>query len=247
MRGLRKLVLVETKLYLREPIAVFFTLLFPLVMLFIFGGIYGNEPTEYFDGRGSVDVSVPAYIAMIIATVGLLSISNVIAAYREHGVLRRYRATPLHPQVVLIASLLVNFVVTLLGILLLVLAAKIVYDLRFEGEMWAVLIGFILSALSFFALGFVIASVSPTTRVAQVMGMVLFYPMLFLSGASIPLQELPENIRRFSEFLPLKHVVTLLQGLWFGEPLGDYLKEVLVLAVTLVLGVVVTAKTFRWE
>ncbi len=247
MRGLRKLTLVEAKLFLREPAAAFFTLLFPLVMLFIFGSIYGNEPTDYFDGHGAVDASVPAYIAMIIATVGLLSITINIAVYRENGILRRYRATPMRPQAILSASVLVNFVMTLLGGLLLILAARVVYGLRFEGDAVGVLVAFLLAALSFFALGFVIASVSPTARVAQVLGMVLFYPMLFLSGATIPLQELPEWLRRFSEFLPLTHVVTLLQGLWFGEPFGDHLKEVAVLAAVLVVGVVVTAKTFRWE
>ncbi len=247
MRGLRKLTWVEAKLFLREPAAAFFTLLFPLVMLFIFGSIYGNEPTDYFDGHGAVDVSVPAYIAMIIATVGLLSITINIAVYRENGILRRYRATPLRPQAILAASVLVNLVMTFLGGLLLILAAKVVYGLHFEGNAVGVLLAFLLSALSFFALGFVIASVSPTARVAQVLGMVLFYPMLFLSGATIPWQELPEWLRRFSEFLPLTHVVTLLQGLWFGEPFGDHLKEVAVLLGVLVVGVLITVETFRWE
>ncbi len=247
MRGLRKLTWVEAKLFLREPAAAFFTLLFPLVMLFIFGSIYGNEPTDYFDGHGAVDVSVPAYIAMIIATVGLLSITINIAVYRENGILRRYRATPLRPQAILAASVLVNLVMTFLGGLLLILAATVVYGLHFEGNAVGVLLAFLLSALSFFALGFVIASVSPTARVAQVLGMVLFYPMLFLSGATIPWQELPEWLRRFSEFLPLTHVVTLLQGLWFGEPFGDHLKEVAVLLGVLVVGVLITVETFRWE
>jgi len=78
-------------------------------------------------------------------------------------------------------------------------------------------------------------------------GMVLFYPMLFLSGATIPLQELPEAIRSFSKFLPLTHVVTLLQGLWFGEPWSDHLTEVAVLVGILVAGAVAMAWTFRWE
>lgn len=247
MRSVWKLTLVEAKLYLREPIAAFFTLAFPLMMLFLFGSIYGNEPTPYFDGRGSVDVSVPAYMAMIIATVGLLSIAINMSMYRERGILRRYRATPLRPQTILTATVLVNFAMTLLGTILLVIAAKVVYNLRFEGNLLAVLVSFVLASLSFFSVGFVIAGLAPTARVAQVAGMVIFYPMLFLSGATIPLQEMPEAIRSFSRFLPLTHVVTLLQGLWFGEPWGDHLLEVAVLAGVLVAGVVVAARTFRWE
>ncbi|MBN1873094.1 MAG: ABC transporter permease [Anaerolineae bacterium] len=247
MRGLWKLTLMEAKLYLREPMAAFFTLVFPLMLLFIFGSIYGNEPAEFFGGRGSVDVSVPAYMAMIIGTVGLLSIAINIASYREFGILRRYRATPLRPYVILAATVLVNFAMTFLGTALLVIAAKLAYNLRFEGNALLVIASFVLAALSFFALGFVIASLAPTTRVAQVMGMVVFYPMLFLSGAAIPQEAMPENIRSVSQFLPLTHVVRLLQGMWFNTPLSEYLVEVAVLIGMLIVGTIIAARTFRWE
>jgi ABC-2 type transport system permease protein len=88
MRGFWKLTLMETKLFLREPMAAFFTLAFPLMMLFLFGSIYGNKPTPFFGGYGSVDVSVPAYTAVIIATSGLLFLTIAMASYREHGSLQ---------------------------------------------------------------------------------------------------------------------------------------------------------------
>ena len=69
MRSLWKMTLTELKLYLREPIAAFFTLVFPVMLLLIFGSIYGNEPQVLFGGRGTVDMSVPAYMAMIIGTL----------------------------------------------------------------------------------------------------------------------------------------------------------------------------------
>lgn len=247
MRSLWKMTLMELKLYLREPIAAFFTLVFPLMMLFIFGSIYGNEPTDFFGGRGTVDMSVPAYMAMIIGTVGLLSIAINVSTSRERGILRRYRATPLRPHIILVATVLVNFVMTLLGTILLIIAAKVVYNLRFEGNALFVLASFVLASLSFFSLGFVIAGLAPTARVAQVVGMVIFYPMLFLSGAGIPLEIMPEGVRSVSRFLPLTHVVTLLQGLWFGEPWSDHLTQVAVLAGVLVVGGIVAAWTFRWE
>ncbi len=247
MRSLWKMTLMEAKLYLREPMAAFFTLAFPLMMLFIFGSIYGNEPSEWLGGRGSVDVSVPAYMAMIIGTVGLLSIPITVSTYRDTGILRRYKATPLQPHVILIATVLVNFAMTFLGTGLLVIAAKLVYNLRFEGNALLVLASFVLASLSFFSLGFVIASLAPTARVAQAAGMIIFYPMLFLSGAAMPQEGMPESIRAASRFLPLTHVVRLLQGMWFGEPLSERLVEVAVLAGVLVVGTTVAARTFRWE
>ena len=247
MRSLWKLTLVEAKLYLREPMAAFFTLVFPLMMLFLFGSIYGNEPTDFYNGRGSVDVSVPGYMAMIIGTVGLLSIAITMATYRETGVLRRYRATPLRPAVILTSQVMVNFVMTLLGVLLLVVVARLVYGLRFEGNGVSVLGAFILSTLSFFAIGFLLASLAPTARVANIVGMVLFYPNLFLSGAAMPKEMFPDGVLLVSRVLPLTYVVDLLQGLWFGDPWGDHLTEVAVLVGMLAVGVIVSAKTFRWE
>jgi ABC-2 type transport system permease protein len=247
MRGFWKLTLMETKLFLREPMAAFFTLAFPLMMLFLFGSIYGNKPTPFFGGYGSVDVSVPSYTAVIIATSGLLFLTIAMASYREHGILRRLKATPLRPQAILGAQVIVIFLMTTLGMALLVIAAKIVYGLRFPGDPLSVLAAFVLSCLSFFALGFVLAGLLPTARTAQIVAMVLFYPMIFLSGATLPREILPESIQKFAQVLPLTHVVTLLRGLWMGEPWGDHLGEVGILSALLIIGILISARTFRWE
>jgi len=238
---------METKLFLREPVGAFFTLVFPLMFLFLFGSIYGNVPQKEFNGQGTVDISVPAYTAMIVATTGLVGLTITMAAYRENGILRRLRTTPINPLVVLMAQVIVLFMMTFLGMILLILAGKLVYHLRFEGNVLSVLAGFTLSSLSFFAIGFVLAGLMPTARTAQVVGMVILYPMLFLSGAGFPRELLPETIIKISRFLPLTYVVTLLRGLWIGETWSQHITDVLVLAGVLVVGVVVSIKTFRWD
>jgi ABC-2 type transport system permease protein len=131
--------------------------------------------------------------------------------------------------------------------LLLILAGKVVYNLRFDGNALHVALGFVLSCLSFYSLGFVLAAVMPNARTAQVVGMVIFYPMLFLSGAGLPLELLPDRVRNFSKFLPLTHVVTLLRGLWIGNVWSQHYTEVIVLSCLLVAGILVSASTFRWE
>jgi ABC-2 type transport system permease protein len=247
MKSLLKMTWMETKLFLREPLGAFFTLVFPLMMLFLFGSIYGNEPTPMFSGRGTIDISVPAYTAMIIGTSGLMSVTITMAAYREKGVLRRLQTTPVRPLVVLGAQVIVIFAMTSLGMVLLIVAGKLVYNLRFEGNAWSVLGGFTLSSLSFFGLGFILASIMRTARTAQVVGMVLLYPMLFLSGAGFPRELLPEAIKKISAFLPLTYVVNLLRGLWIGETWSQHSTDAIVLAVMLVVGVLISARLFRWE
>jgi ABC-2 type transport system permease protein len=247
MKSLLKMTWMEAKLFLREPVGAFFTLVFPLMMLFLFGSIYGNTPTEMFNGYGTVDISIPAYTAMIIATTGLMGLVITLAVNRENGVLRRLRTTPISPFVILAAQVIVMFLMTSLGMLLLVLAGKLVYHVRFEGNVLNVVAAFALSCLSFYSLGFILAGLVPTARTAQVVGMVLLYPMLFLSGAGFPRELLPEAIKKISTYLPLTYVVNLLRGLWIGEAWGLHVTEVTVLAALMVVGVVVSFFTFRWE
>jgi ABC-2 type transport system permease protein len=247
MRGVWKLTLIEIKLFLREPMAAFFTLVFPLMMLFLFGSIYGNKPTAFFGGVGYVDTAVPAFTAMIIATSGLLSITIQIASYRERKILRRLKATPLRPHAVLIAQVVMIFLMTALGMVLLIAAGKWVYGLRFSGNPVSVFFAFLLCSLSFFVLGFVLSGLLSTARTTQIVCMVIFYPMIFLSGAAIPLEVLPGTLRNVARALPLTHVVTLLRGLWKGNGWENHLLETIVLSALLVLGLLISARTFRWE
>jgi len=247
MKSLLKMTWMEAKLFIREPVAAFFTLVFPLLYLFLFGIISGNEPTPQFGGQRTIDASIPGLTAVIICITGLMAITMTMSTYRDNGVLRRLRTTPISPLVVLVAQVIVVFVMTALGMLLLVIAGKLIYHVNFEGNALSMLAGFVLSSLSFFALGFVLAGTMPTARSAWIVGMVLMYPMMFLSGAFFTVEILPAAIQKVSAFMPLTYVVNLLRGLWYGQPWGDHLLDVGVLAGMLVLGIIVSAKTFRWE
>jgi ABC-2 type transport system permease protein len=247
MKSLLKMTWMEAKLFLREPVSAFFTLVFPLIYLFLFGIISGNEPTPQYGGQRMIDASIPGLTAVIICITGLMSTTMTISTYREKGILRRLRTTPVSPLVVLAAQVIVTFAMTLLGMLLLVAAGMLVYHVRFEGNALSVLAGFTLSSLSFFGIGFILAGTMPTVRTAWVVGMVLMYPMMFLSGAFFTIQILPAAVQKVSAFMPLTYVVNLLRGLWVGETWGSHLLDVGVLAGMLLLGIIVSAKTFRWE
>lgn len=246
MRGVSKLTRTEIKLFLREPMTVFFTLAFPLMCILLFGSMFGNQPIEQFDGVGFVDRMVPGYTAMVIGTTGLMSLATLVATYREKGILRRLRATPLHPQTILAAQVFVHFLMTAAGIVIMVAVGKVVYGFRLEGSLLNILPAFVLSCLSIFGLGFALAGITPTARSTQITSMVVFFLMMFLSGSVIP-QPLPEAVQRYAQILPLTHVVNLLRGLWEGGAWSAHLKEVGILLGLLVLCVIVSAKTFRWE
>lgn len=249
MRGLWKLTVMQFKLYLREPVAFFFSLAYPALLLLLFGFIYGNEPAPEFWGRnfGTVDASVPAYTGIIIGTVAMMGIPIDTASSRENGVLRRYRATPMRPAVYLAANVVVYLIVAMLGMGLLILIGIFIFDLRFAGSWLSVLAAFVLCSLAFYSIGYLIASLAPTARIAQTVGMVIFFPMMFLSGAGMPLQLLPESLRQVSNYLPLTYLVRLIQGLWFGDPWRELWLPTLVMVGLLLVGSAISAWIFRWE
>jgi len=247
MLGFRKLTLVQAKLYLREPMSAFFTLLFGPSLLLLLGFIFGNEPSPATGGLGYLDQSVPAYMAMIVAIVGLTAVPISSAIRREAGVLRRFSATPLRPLNYFLTDLLVPFLMTLLGILLLVLVGTVVFSVRFEGNLFSLLAGIILGASAFFSLGYALVGLVSNARAVVVIANVVLYPLMIFSGAMVPLEVMPDTVRTISRFLPLTHLVALLRGLWSGKGWGDYLTEVAVLVGIAIVGTVIVARTFRWE
>jgi ABC-2 type transport system permease protein len=243
-----KMTKAEARLFLREPVGAFFTLALPLMLLLLFGSIYSSKPIPGMSSQGSIHATVPILTAMIIGTTGLMSTTITMATYRENGILRRLQTTPVSPLVVLTAQVLVVFSMTALGMLLLVVAGRLIYDVRFEGNVFSLLAGFVLASLSFFGIGFILAGSLPTARAAQVVGLALLYPMVILSGAGgLPRELLPAAAQKAAAFLPLTYVVNLLRGLWAGEPWSQHTTDALVLAGILVVGVLVSIKTFRWE
>ncbi len=245
MNAFLKMTWTELKLTLREPMGTFFTLLFPILLLIVFGSIFGNEADAFLGGYGSVDLSVPGYIGMIVGTVGMLGIPITLATYRENGILRRYRATPIQPSVVLWSQVAVNVLMTLIGIGLLVSVGLIFYDLRIPTATLSIIPAIFIAGFSFFAVGFVMAGLLSTPRTAQAVGMALFYPMLFLSGAAIPRHIMPESVQRISNFLPLTHVVKLLEDLWLRGTWN--LVSLSVIVGLLIVGLLISKQTFRWE
>lgn len=247
MSTLGKLTLVQIKLYLRDPLGVFFTLLFAPFLLVMIGLVTGNEPDPQIGGIGYMDYAIAAYAGIIIGLVGLTAVPIGAATRRESGVLRRFAVTPLKPLVYFISDILAPLVVTLLGILLLLLVGRLVYGIRFEGNVLSLFAALCLSAFAFFSTGYALAGLAPSARSAIVIGNVVAIPTLFFSGAYMPLYMMPEGVQNAARFLPLIHVVNLLRGVWFGGALTDYLFEVLVLFGILAVSAIMVVLTFRWE
>jgi ABC-2 type transport system permease protein len=247
MRGFGKLLLIDIKLYLREPISVFFTLAFAPMLVLIFGTIYGNTPSPIFNGHGSMDATVPAYMALIIGSVGIMSIAINICSQRESGTLRRFQASPLHPLAYILADVVCNLIVTILGLACLLVVAFLAFHVRMAGSILNVSLAVLLGSLSMFSIGYLIASLMPTARAGQIVGMAIFYPMMFLSGAGLPIEIMGSTMQKIARFLPLSYVVTLIKGMWYGDPWSAHGLDIVVLIGIMIVCLVIASRLFKWK
>lgn len=245
MRAWLKLTWIDIKLFLREPVALFFVVAFPVLLLLVFGGIYGNEPSVMFGGQGAVDVLVPGFIGLIIATSALMSLPIALATDRESGALRRFQAAPVSPLTVLAARVIVNLLVSLVGAALVFWLGWAIYGLQMPAQPLRLLFLFVLGSLSLYAVGFLIGGTVGGARGAQAVGNALLFPMIFLSGAALPQALLPDTMLTISRALPLTYIVDGLQRAWYGEAWN--VGAVAILAGLLVVMGWLAVRTFRWQ
>ena len=247
LKTMHKLTTFEFKLFSRNFMSMFFLLAFPTFMIILFGGIYGNTPNELYGGVGMVDISVPAYSGMIISVTGLMSLPLTICEYREKKILKRYKATPISPVYVITSQIFVNTFMTVVGMSALIVVAKLVFDLKFMGNIFEIIIIFLLSTLSVFSIGFLIASISPNMKAANAIANLVYFPMLFLTGATIPIEIMPDFMQRISQFLPVTHVVDAMKQVWTGDDITSAWVSILVIVGVMLLCLTLSIKLFRWE
>lgn len=222
MKKLMELINIEAKLFVRDFFGFFFTFVFPAFMLLLYGSIYGNEPTPYFNGLGTMDVSVPAYSAMIIGVTGLMVFPLTLSGYKESKIYKRFDVTPAGKGLVITAQMIVNTVMTLAGFALLFLLGKTVYHIRTEGSLPAILFTLLLSMAAIFSMGFFFTAISPNVKINSLLCYVSYFVMIFLSGATMPRELFPEAVKQISVLLPLTHAVNVLQGAFRGAPFHEY-------------------------
>jgi ABC-2 type transport system permease protein len=244
MKAFLTLTWTESKLFLREPAASFFTLAFPLLLLFAFGAIFGNDPASAPGAVGYATYALPGYVALTVGSLALLSLPITLATQRDQGILRRFRVTPLRPATVLGTQALVNLLMLFAGTGLLLAAATLTYNVPLPDAPLVTVGALLFAGLTFFALGFLLGALVPTARAAQSIGMGLFFPMLFLSGAAIPQFLFPDWLTTASLALPLTHATRLLQDAWLHGQWNA--PAALVLLATGVASTVVAARVFRW-
>src|SRR5271170_695665 len=248
LRGLWKLTWIELKIFMREPLGAIGTILFPVLIFIVLGRIFGHGKAASSPANSDfMSAGLPVLASVLISISAVLSLVTIISIYREGGILKRLRATPLRPQTILTAHVLVKLLLTAATLALMVLAGKRYYPVSIHVPFVGFTIALLISTCSILSMGFLIASIVPTARFAQPIGAIIMYPMIAVSGLFAPIALLPPLLHAAAVIVPLTYAVSLLGGIWKGDAWSEHLGDVAALALVFLVCTALSAKVFRWE
>ncbi|MFF3866370.1 ABC transporter permease [Micromonospora sp. NPDC001898] len=245
MNALTKLIAVEMKLFVREPVSLFFVFVLPIGLMLVFGLPQRGSSTQGTGQHGELTFLPALALALTIGMLALFTLPMALGVYRERRVLRRLATTPVHPGMLLVAQVVVNLVMGVAGAVVTAIGVRFLLDQSSPANMPGFVLAFLLGVACLFAIGLLIAALAPSARAAQSIGPALFFPLLFLAGAWLPRDQMPTVLARIADYSPLGATVDTLAASWAGD--SPALSQLLVLAATAVLGSVLATRFFRWE
>jgi ABC-2 type transport system permease protein len=248
LRGLLHLTWIEIKIFVREPLGVVGTVVVPVLLFVVVGRLFRAQLRRSVPAvPAGIAADLPIFVSLFVTIGAVLSLVAIMAIYREGGILKRLRATPLRPHTILAAHVLVKLLFSAITVAAMLLAGRSYFQAGPDVPLVSFGLAVVFSTLSVLSVGFLVASVVPTARFAQPLGALVLYPMLGLSGLFVPVEALPPALQAVARLLPLTYAVSLLRGIWRGEGWLPHLGDVAVLALMFVLVSIVSARVFRWE
>jgi ABC-type multidrug transport system permease subunit len=241
LRNFASLTRMRIQLALRNRMFFFFSVIFPLGMFFVYSGIFAKSHP-----RG-----VSFFLGPVIALNVMGSfwgLSAMLVMFREQGILRRFHVSPVTATDMLASSIFANYVLTLPTVLIELLFARAIFHVNTFGDPIALLVLVTVGTVSFASLGLVVASVTNTMQETQVLNQLIWLPLIFLSGATLPMGYLPKSAQNVSVFLPATYLVSGLQNAVFSSfPVQRILVQLVALAIWALLSFFVATQLFRWE
>lgn len=246
MKQLMKLLKIEGTLALRCPDGILFGIFMPVAILFLIGFVANGQMMEG-SPEPIFDRSVPALFTVGICATAFMGIPATLADYRDKKILKHFFVTPMGPGLILLVEGMIALLTAVCSALLVAGCATIFFHYHMEGNILFFLLGYLLVLSSMYSIAMIIAALCPNVRVSNIVSTIVYFPMLFLSGATIPFELFPSFLQTLANMLPLTFGVKLLKNLSFGIFDSTCMLAVFALIVMMIASMLITHKVFRWE
>jgi ABC-2 type transport system permease protein len=234
----------------RNPVAAFFTIAFPLMLLLIFGTLFGNQTIDYRQGVRVAQFLAPAMAVYAAVTAAFTSLAIAVAIAREQGILKRLRGTPLPPWVFMTGRVLASVWIGLIGVVLMPAAGVGVYHVQILGRtLVASVVTLAVGIGCFAALGLALVSLVRSSSAVQGIASTVILVLAFVSDIFLIGVELPPWLSTIGSIFPLKHFANALGDAFnpFLPGSGFAWDDLAVMAAWGVAGVLVALWRFSWE
>ena len=238
---------VEFRLSLRDMNMPIFAVIMPVVVMLIVGMMFGGQPAYEGADYSFVAQSVGAVAAIGICAGGTMGLPLVVSSYRYRKVLKRYFVTPISACTILAVQVAIYTVYALVSAVLVFGVATLFFGYSFAGSWPAFAGSYVLVLAAMLALGMMVGGLAPNEKIAGVLASVLYFPMLLLSGTTLPYEMLPTAVQRVADLLPLTQGVKLLKATSLGLPVDQAIVPVVIMAVWAVVCTVIAVRFFKWE
>lgn len=247
MKAFKTLFNIEMKLAIREFSGVLFGIIIPVGIMLLLGTLYGDKTIAEGSHITLVQQGVPAVITIGICASGLMGIPITVSSYREKKILKRFQVTPTSPLLLLSVQFFTNLVTALISSVLVLITAIVFFGYKIEGNILGFTIMYFLVAFTIFSMGIFIASVSNSVKTANLLCTILYFPMLFLSGATIPYEIMPKGLQNIASIMPLTVGIKILKGVSVGNPISDFIGLLAFLFIIGFICIIISVKTFRYD
>lgn len=242
----RTMLRIESKLFVREPVGLVWGLVLPAVAFVVLGCIPAlSRPEAYLGGASFLAVYQPVLILVSLTLLALSGLPPILGSYRERGVLRRLQTTPMPPARLLGAQLLIHLVVAIATAVMLLGLGSVAFDLALPADLVGWALAYVLTCVAMLSLGVLVAAVSPTAKLANTIGTVLFFPVAFFAGLWLPRASMPHVLGQISDFTPLGAAVRAMTSATQG--VFPPVAALAVLAGYAALFGLLAVRWFRWQ
>lgn len=237
----------ELILSLRGMDMAIFALCLPVAIIFLLGMIYGNSPA--FEGASYTffEQSFGAVSTIAICAGGVMGLPLVLSDYRQKHILKRFKVTPVSPALLLGVQITVYLLYALVSLVLVYITAALFFGFRLRGSWMVFSVAYLLVLASTFSIGMMVGGIVPNTKIAGIIASLLYFPMLLLSGATLPYEILPPLLQKASAFLPLTQGIKLLKAASLGLPLDTGFFPIFISLSTIGVCACISIRFFKWE
>lgn len=227
----------EAKLSIREMSSIIFGIFLPVGIILLMSFLD--------DSQVIMNSNFAAVSTIGICSAGVMGLPLALSSYRERKILKRYQVTPISPLQLLLAHLFFCFTISIGSMILVLITLRIFFNFTFMGS-WLVFIpSYLLVMIAIHAIGLVVASLSPSEKATGAINSAIFFPMFFLSGASVPFEILPSSLQKLASLMPLTQGIKLLKSVVLNQQIASV--SLLILGSISILGIAIAIKFFRWE